>query len=166
MEAARIGRADDGAVARNGVQMPGTLRAGLLILGLPQLAIGAWALISPSGWFDTFPGAGHHWLPDYGPYNSHLATDVGATFVAIGVIMILAAVWLERRVVQVALIGYLAYAIPHTVYHLANDHDLGGSDQVVNGVTLALSVLLAFTLLWLTTPGRGSRKGARRSTRP
>jgi len=132
------------------LRMPGTLRAGLLILGVPQLVIGAWALISPHGWFNTFPGAGHHWLPAYGAYNSHLATDVGATFVAIGLVLILAALWLERRVVQVALIGYLAYAIPHTIYHLANDHDVGGGDQVVNGVTLVLSVLLALTLLWLT----------------
>jgi hypothetical protein len=132
------------------VRMPGTLRAGLLILGVPQLLIGAWALVSPHGWFDSFPGAGHHWLPAYGPYNAHLATDVGATFVAIGLVLILAALLLERRVVQVAVIGYLAYAIPHTIYHLANDHDIGNGDQVVNGVTLVLSVLLALTLLWLT----------------
>jgi hypothetical protein len=140
------------------VRMPGTLRAGLLILGVPQLLIGAWALVSPHGWFDSFPGAGHHWLPAYGPYNAHLATDVGATFVAIGLILILAALWLERRVVQVAVIGYLAYAIPHTIYHLANDHDIGDGDQVVNGVTLVLSVLLALTLLWLTRrpPGPAS----------
>jgi hypothetical protein len=140
------------------VRMPGTLRVGLLILGVPQLLIGAWALVSPHGWFDSFPGAGHHWLPAYGPYNAHLATDVGATFVAIGLILILAALWLERRVVQVAVIGYLAYAIPHTIYHLANDHDIGGGDQVVNGVTLVLSLLLALTLLWLTLrpPGPAS----------
>jgi len=140
------------------VRMPGTLRAGLLILGVPQLLIGAWALVSPHGWFDSFPGAGHHWLPAYGPYNAHLATDVGATFVAIGLILILAALWLERRVVQVAVIGYLAYAIPHTIYHLANDHDIGGGDQVADGVTLVLSVLLALTLLWLTLrpPGPAS----------
>ena len=140
------------------VHMPGTLRAGLLILGVPQLLIGAWALVSPHGWFDSFPGAGHHWLPAYGPYNAHLATDVGATFIAIGLILILAALWLERRVVQVALIGYLAYAIPHTIYHLANDHDIGGGDQVADGVTLVLSVLLALTLLWLTLrpPGPAS----------
>lgn len=148
------------------VRMPGALRLGLLILGVPQLAIGAWALISPSGWFDTFPGAGHHWLDAYGPYNSHLATDVGATFIAIGLILILAAIWLERRVVQLALIGYLAYAVPHAVYHLANDHDIGGSDQVVNGATLVLSLLLALTLLWLTrrptagAPAEPSRSGA------
>ena len=133
-----------------GVRMPGTLRLGLLVLGVPQFLIGAWALISPHGWFDTFPGAGHHWLPAYGPYNAHLATDVGATFVAIGLILGLAALWLERRVVQLALVGYLAYAIPHVIYHLANDHDLGGGDQVANGITLVLSVVLALVLLSLT----------------
>jgi hypothetical protein len=132
------------------VRMPGVLRAGLLILGVPQFAIGAWAIISPHGWFDTFPGAGHHWLPAYGAFNSHLAFDVGATFVAIGLILGLAALWLERRVVQLALIGYLAYAIPHFIYHLANDHDLGGGDQVANGITLGLTVLLALVLLSLT----------------
>ena len=137
--------------------MPGTLRAGLLILGVPQFLIGAWALASPHGWVDTFPGGDHHWLPDYGPFNSHLAFDVGATFVAIGLILMLAALWLERRVVQIALIGYLAYAIPHLIYHLANDHDLGDGDQIANGATLVVTVLLALTLLWLTrpAPGRG-----------
>src|SRR3954447_3845175 len=73
-ERTEVGSMDDA------MRMPGVLRFGLVVLGLPQLAIGAWALASPSGWFDTFPGAGHHWLPAYGPYNSHLATDVGATF--------------------------------------------------------------------------------------
>ncbi len=133
-----------------GVRMPGVLRGGLLILGVPQFLIGAWALASPHGWFDSFPGAGHHWLGAFGPYNSHLATDVGATFVALGLILGLAALWLERRVVQLALVGYLAYAVPHTIYHLANDHDLGGGDQVANGTTLVLSVVLALVLLWLT----------------
>src|SRR5262249_7381406 len=144
------------ASMREDVRMPGTLRVGLLVLGVPQLAIGAWALISPHGWFDTFPGGGHHWLPDYGPFNSHLAFDVGATFGAIRLILCLAAWWLDRRVVQVALIGYLAYAIPHAIYHLANDHDIGDGDQVVDGVTLVLTVLLALTLLWLTRPPAAS----------
>src|SRR5262245_36379330 len=92
-------------------RVPGALRVGLVILGLPQAAIGIWALVSPHGWFDTFPGGGHNWLPAYGPYNSHLATDVGAAFLAIGVVMLLAALWLGRRLVQAALIGYLAYEV-------------------------------------------------------
>jgi hypothetical protein len=132
------------------VRMPGPLRLGLVILGLPQLAIGVWALISPHGWFVTFPGDGHHWLPAYGPYNSHLATDVGASFLALGVVLVLAAVWLGRRLVQAALIGYLAYEVPHFVYHLANDHRLPGSDHATSDISLGLSVLLALVLLTLT----------------
>ena len=37
------------------------------------------------------------------PYNEHLATDVGAFFLAIGGLLIFAAVVLERRAIQMAL---------------------------------------------------------------
>jgi hypothetical protein len=135
---------------RSTVRMPGILRLGLVILALPQLAIGIWALVSPRGWFDTFPGGGHHWLPAYGAYNSHLATDVGAAFLALGVILVLAAAWLDRRLVQAALIGFLAYQIPHFVYHLANDHRLSAGDHAASDVSLGLAVVLALVLLTLT----------------
>lgn len=125
-------------------------RIGLLLIGVPQLAIGAWALISPSGWFESFPGAGREWLPLYGPFDEHLATDVGATFVALGLALILAAVWLDRRAVQIALVAYLAYQLPHFIYHLGADDALTGGDQVLNGVSLGASVAGALLLLGLT----------------
>jgi hypothetical protein len=126
------------------------LRVGLVLLGLPQLAIGVWALASPRGWFTTFPGLGQHWLPAYGAFDSHLAFDVGAGFVAIGAFMLLAAAWLERRLVQAALVAYLAYAAPHLGFHLANDHDLAAGAHAVNGAVLGLTVLVAVALLALT----------------
>jgi hypothetical protein len=135
---------------RPSVRMPGILRVGLVILALPQLAIGIWALVSPRGWFDTFPGGGHHWLPAYGAYNSHLATDVGAAFLALGVVLVLAALWLDRRLVQAALVGYLAYEVPHFVYHLANDHRLPAGDHAASDISLGLSAVLALVLLTLT----------------
>src|SRR5436190_1857654 len=148
------------------------LRAGLVLLGLPQLAIGVWAIASPHGWFTTFPGDGQHWLPAYGAFDSHLAFDVGAGFLAIGAFMLLAATWLGRRLVQAALVGYLAYAVPHYVFHLANDHDLAAGAHAANDVVLGLSVALACGLLALTvrrpagrdlspapTSGAGSRLG-------
>ena len=46
--------------------------------------------------------------------------DVGALFLAIGVILLAAAWLLERRVVLVASLGFLVYAVPHAVYHLLN----------------------------------------------
>jgi len=127
------------------------LRIGLVLLGLPQLVLGVWALISPTGFYDTFPGGGQHWLPAYGPYDSHLVTDVGATFLAIGVLMLLAAYVLERRMIQVALVAYLAYAIPHFIFHLGNDGVLSSGAQVANGFGLGLGVAAAIGLLALVT---------------
>ena len=50
--------------------------------------------------------------------------------------MLLAAWVGERRVLQVALVAYLFYAVPHTIYHLANDGVLSSGSQVVNGALL------------------------------
>jgi alkylhydroperoxidase family enzyme len=130
---------------------PGTtVRVVLLLIGLPQLAIGLWALISPSGWYDSFPGGGNEWLPVYGPFNEHFAVDIGSTFVAIGLALVIAAVWLDRRAVQLALIAYLAYSVPHFIYHLGADSALDTGDQIANGAGIGLAVVTAILLLGLT----------------
>ena len=123
------------------------VRVGLVLLGLPQLLIGAWATFAPSGWFDNFPGAGRNWLPLYGPYDEHLVADVGSTFLALGVLLFLAAVWMDRRVVIAAVVAYLVYQVPHTIFHLANDDVLSSGDQVANGITLVLANVLAIAIL-------------------
>jgi alkylhydroperoxidase family enzyme len=133
----------------------GPARLVLILLALPQLAIGAWALAAPRDWFDTFPGAGREWLPLFGPYNEHLAIDVGAAFLAIGVLLVLAAIWMERRLVQAAAIAYLVYQVPHTVYHLASDDPMSTGDEIVNGVLLGAASLVA---AWLLFAGRARRK--------
>ena len=53
-------------------------------------------------------------------YNPHLLADVGALFVATGALMLMAALWLERRLVLAALITWLLFAVPHVIYHLGN----------------------------------------------
>ncbi len=119
------------------------IRAALVVLALPQLAIGVWALASPRGWFDNFPGAGKQWLPLYdGSFDQHLVIDVGSAFLALGVILVLAAVWLDRRVVLAAAVGYLAYQLPHGIFHFANDEVLTTGDRVANAIGLALALLL------------------------
>ncbi len=123
------------------------VRAGLLVLAFPQLAIGVWALVSPSGWYGTFPGAGKHWLPLYGSFDSHLATDVGSTFLALGVLLVLAAIWMDRRLVLAAAIAYLVYQVPHTIFHWANDSVLASGDQIANGIALGLSVFLGLGIV-------------------
>ena len=138
------------------------IRVGLLLLGLPQALIGLWALVAPRDWYESFPGAGHSWLPAYGAYDEHLATDVGATFVAIGLVLVLASVYLERRLVQVALVAYLVFEIPHLVYHLGADDQLSGGDQIASATTLTLTVLLALALLALTRLRSAARPAADR----
>ena len=136
----------------------GAVRAGLFLLALPQLAIGIWAIVSPSGWYENFPGAGKHWLPLYGSFDEHLATDVGTTFLALGVVLVLAAVWMERRVVLAAAIGYLVYQVPHTIFHLGADDALSNGDQIANGIALVLANVLAVAIV--VTTARGGPEGS------
>lgn len=131
------------------------LRIALLALGLPQFAIGVWALASPKGWHESFPGFGRQWLGNFGPYNQHLSTDVGATFAAIGVLMLIAAWLLDHRTVVIALVVYLVYAIPHTVFHLIHDDVLSTGDRVFEGIVLTVTVLGSAGLIWLS--GRTTR---------
>jgi hypothetical protein len=124
------------------------MRLGLLLLGIPQAAIGLWAIADPTAWFDTFPGAGHNWLPEFGPYNEHLAVDAGAGLFAAGVVANAAAVMLERRVVQIAMVAFLAWSVPHALWHLtALDEALAGGDDIANVFALAFTVVLPIVLL-------------------
>lgn len=143
---------------RSDVQIPpanrSLIRAALLLLGLPQLAVGLWAVFDPHSWFVSFPGAGQHWLPVFGPYNAHLAGDVGAAFVGLGVLMILAAYWAERHLVQVAAIAYLAFQVPHFVYHLREEGLLSVGGDLANDILLGVTVLIAAWLLYASrSPG-------------
>lgn len=127
------------------------VRIGLIALALPQLAIGVWALLSPRGWFENFPGAGKHWLPLYeGSFDEHLVADVGSTFLALGVLLVLAAVWMDRRVVLGAAIAYLVYQIPHAFFHFTSDEVLTTGDQIANSIGLALVLFLAVGIVVAT----------------
>jgi hypothetical protein len=145
---------DSGRLTERG----GLVRVGMLAMALPQLFAGAWALADPRGWFDDFPGGGRHWLPPFGPYDEHLAVDAGAALFATSVLVILAAIVLERRAVQVALAGWLAFAIPHTIYHLTALDNFDTTDAVLNVITLGLTVLVPLILLWLTLARRVARR--------
>jgi hypothetical protein len=124
-------------------------RLALLVLGIPNAGIGIWALVAPERWYESFPGAGRHWLPAFGPYNEHFAVDAGAGIFAAGALAIVAAIWLEHRVLHVAMLGFLAWSVPHAVWHLTALGELGTTDNVINVTLLALTVVLP-TLLLLT----------------
>ena len=142
------------------VPHPTVFRLGLVALGLIQATDGLYALISPRGFYEDFP-AGRGWVEAIPGYNPHLLTDVGALFLATGVLMLLAAVWLHRPLVLAALISWLLFAVPHTVYHLFNLEPYGTGDAVANAVTLSLTVLVPVVLLaMLLRPPRAATGGA------
>lgn len=129
----------------------GVIRGGLLVLAIPQGAIGLWALFAPSGWYENFPGAGRSWLPAYGAFDEHLASDVGAFLLALAVLLVFAAIYMERRLIRVALGTYLVFAVPHLVFHLgADDRLVATGDQIASGVSVALTVALPIALLFLS----------------
>ena len=121
-------------------------RAVLYGLGAVQLLNGIWITISPSSFYEDFP-LGRGWVEALPAYNEHLTRDVGALFMATGLVLVVAGVWLERRVVALALASYLLFSIPHTAYHLLNLEPYATGDAIANVITLTLTVVLPLYLL-------------------
>jgi hypothetical protein len=130
-------------------------RVTLAALGAPLVALGLWAVFAPHSWFDDFPGGGRHWVSALGPYNEHLSTDVGAFFVAIGGLLLFAAVVLERRAIQMALGATLVYSVPHLVWHLGELGPYETLDTVLNVISLSLLVVVPIVLLLLLRQMKG-----------
>jgi hypothetical protein len=126
------------------------IRGGLLALGLPLIAIGAWALLAPHSFFDNFPTRSRHWVSALGPYDEHLVRDFGSLYLALGGLLVSAGVLLSRVLVRVALVLSLVYGIPHLIFHASETGALSTSDNVMNISLLALAVVVPVVLLALT----------------
>jgi AhpD family alkylhydroperoxidase len=136
------------------------LRANVAVVGLANMAVGLWAIISPHGWYRTFPGLGHHWISALGPYDEHLARDAGSGLLAIGVLLVWAAAAPRAGLLRPAMVASLVFSVPHLAYHVASADDLPTADNIVNLVLLTLAVVLPAALLWDSRPrGEGSPRG-------
>ena len=122
------------------------LRAGLLLVAVSPLGVGIWALFAPRSFFDDFPAAGRHWVSALGPYNEHLARDVGALNLALGVLLV-AGVLLGRTLVRVSILAWLVYALPHLAFHVSTLGVLSPLDDLANVLGLGFVVLLPLALL-------------------
>ncbi len=122
-------------------------RAVVGVLGLTAAFAGVWASVAPHAFYTSFPLPGHHWVSPLGPYNEHLTRDVGGLYLALLVISGWAAV--RPRVETFAMVGvaWLAFSIPHLIYHSMHLDMFSTSDAVGNGVTLGGTVVLAALLL-------------------
>ena len=126
------------------------LRIGLLFLAITSFSGGLWALLVPRRFYEDFPLPGWDWVSTLGPYNEHLVRDYGALNLALGVLMVAATVSLERRLVQVSLLAWLAYTGPHFVFHLGQTRHFSLFDNLAQLGALGSVVLLPLVLLLLT----------------
>jgi hypothetical protein len=116
------------------------------ILAAVQATDGLYALFAPRSFYDDFP-AGRGWVEALPAYSEHLVRDVGALFLATAVVLAAAAIWLERRLVLVALVSFLVFSVPHTIYHLFNLEGISTGDAIAEAVLLVLTVFAPLALL-------------------
>jgi hypothetical protein len=124
------------------------VRIALALLAIVGLQVGLWAAFAPQSFYDDFPGAGRIWVSVDGPYNQHLVRDVGALNLALAVVAVVAFVTLSRAAVLAAGGAWLAYGVPHLIYHLRHLEPLDTADQVAVPLSLFLSVVLGALVLW------------------
>ena len=127
------------------------VRAGLVYLTASFLVVGLWATLDPRGFYDSFPGGGRQWVACDGPYNAHLVGDAGVGFLAVGVVLLLAAVWMDVRVIQAAAVAAVVHAAPHLLFHLRHPNEMLGSvDAWLSNGGLFVGAALALVLLVVT----------------
>jgi hypothetical protein len=132
------------------MRSPGLIRLGLVVLAIPSVVIAAWSLASPRGFYDDFPGLGRHWVSALPPFNEHLLRDFGATNLAIALVLLGAALYRERRLVQVAVVAFLAGAVPHFIYHLTTTDHYSTSDNIFSLGAFVLELVIAVGV-WVLT---------------
>jgi hypothetical protein len=125
--------------------MRGVVRGALVVLAAIQLVLGVWTAFIPESFYNDVPTV--DWTP---PYSEHLFRDFGGATLGNALVIIAAALWLERRLVIVALTSYLVFALPHLIFH--GKHLRGDSPglSTVLTVVLVASVLLPPAVIWLS----------------
>jgi hypothetical protein len=137
----------------------GLIRFALIYLMVAIGGLAVWILIAPKGFYDNFPGGSAHWVSALPPYNEHLERDFGAAALGLAVLALLAALWMERRVIQAAAISLFAAGLPHLVYHLTTTEHYSTGDNAASLAGLTLDVLLPLALLYLVSDRAQRRAG-------
>lgn len=126
-------------------------RLGLLVLALQGAFVGAWALVGPRSFYDSFPGFGRHWTAVTGPYNEHFVTDVGAAYLALAAAAVLALAWADLRTCRLAGAAWAVFSTPHLSFHVRHLDGLTTLDRIGELTSLAATLVVAVLLV---LPGR------------
>jgi len=119
------------------------IRLALVVLAVPNLVTGLWALLVPRSWYDDFPGSGLGWVAAFGEYNEHFVQDIGGAYLGFGVLLAWAAWRTTMSLARGAAIGYLVFAVPHLLIHVFVRETLSTSGYVGTLAPLTFSVALA-----------------------
>jgi hypothetical protein len=130
------------------------MRQALLILGLTQLAVGAWLVIGPESFVDA--------IAPFGPADNHFLRDLGTFQAGMGIALLAAAGRPSWRVP--ILFAALAQSALHTVNHL---FDIGETDPGWLGPAnfIALVGLTATYAYLMREAGTAERPRAPRAER-
>ncbi len=109
-----------------------------VLLGVSQLALGAWMALAPESFTDTIGG--------FGPFNPHYVRDVSTWYVALGLALVVAAARPTWRipVAALALVQYLLHLVNHVVD--VGDADPGWAGPLDAVLLAAFAVVLAVLL--------------------
>jgi hypothetical protein len=139
-------------------------RIALAFLAAVGAVVGAWALVAPVSFYTGFPGLGRSWVSPDGPYNEHLVRDVGALYLALGVVAAAGFLRPDRRTAILAGSAWLVFSVPHLAYHAGHLAPFGTGDAIAQLVSLSVVTLVAAGLLRPRRADRGTRRGTRRAT--
>jgi predicted permease len=118
------------------------LRAGLLGFAAVELVLGLWTIALPESFYADVPTV--DLTP---PFSEHLMRDFGGATLGLALVLAAAGIWLERRLVVVALLAHLAFSVPHLVFHVGHLDGASDLEAAVLVVLLAASVAVPAGLL-------------------
>ncbi len=130
------------------------IRAVLAYLAIQVGVVAAYILIAPRSFYDEFPPALGPWVSTLPPYNEHLIRDYGSAGLGLAAVALLAAIWMERRVVQAACVAIFLGTLPHAIYHSTTTEALSTGDNLLNLSALYGQALLPLLVLYLASGSR------------
>jgi hypothetical protein len=142
------------------------VRAGIAVLAALHLWWGAWARLAPEHFFANFPGGGRRWTAAYPPYNEHLVTDLGTTFLTLAFLLAVAAVLDDRRVRATVLSAVTLFGALHLAFHADAPGGMGTADYGTSLAALIGGAVLPAVLLGLDQLRAGEGLTRRRTRFP
>jgi hypothetical protein len=124
------------------------LRAGLLAFAVVELVLGLWTLVFPASFYADVPTV--DLTP---PFSEHLMRDFGGATLGLAIVLAAAGIWFERRLAIVALLAYLAFSVPHLVFHVGHLGNASATEAAVLVGLLAASVVVPAVLLAVAVRG-------------